>query len=83
MSTTDTVLLIIVASLMSIFFLLDIVAVVIVIKLLSAVKRVVAKAENVVDSVEDVAETFAQARGRLTLFKLVRNIIKIVQRSHK
>jgi hypothetical protein len=80
MTTTDEVLLIILTTLMSIFFLLCIVAVVFVIKLLKSIRLVVAKAETVVDSVEEVAEVFTEARGPLTLFGIVKNIVKLSQK---
>jgi hypothetical protein len=83
MSTTDEVLLIILTSLLSIFFILCITLLIILIKLLGSVKRVVAKAEDVVDSVESAAEVLKDTQGRLAFFKLIRNIVKIVQRNHK
>lgn len=83
MSTTDTVLLIILTSLLSLFFILCIALVIGLIKLLSSVKRVVGKAEDVIDSVESAAEVLKDTQGRLAFFKLVRNIVKIVQRSRK
>jgi uncharacterized protein HemY len=48
MTTTDTVLLIVLTSLLSIFIILCIAVVVVLLKLLSSVKRVVGKAEDVV-----------------------------------
>ena len=83
MTTTDTVLLIILTSLLSIFFLLCIAALVMVLKLLSSVRQVVAKADDVVDSVEAAADAFKDVQGRMAFFKLVRNIMKLVQRSRK
>lgn len=83
MSTTDTVLVIILTSLLSLFFILCIAAMVFVLKILSGVKRVVAKAEDVVDSVEAATDVLKDTSGRLAFFKLVRNIIKLVQRSQK
>jgi hypothetical protein len=83
MTTTDTVLLIILTSLLSLFFILCIAVMIIVVKLLSSVKRVVAKTEDVVDSVESAAEVLRDTQGRLAFFKLVRNIIKLAKRSHK
>ena len=82
MTTTDTVLLIILTALLSVFFVLMIAAVVVILKLLASVKRVVAKAEDVVDSVESAAEVLKDTQGRLAFLKLVRNIVKLAQRSH-
>lgn len=83
MTTTDHVLLIILTSLLSVFFLLCIIAVGIVIKLLSSVKKVVAKAGDAVESVEEAAETFKQAQGPLAIFKLIKNIMKTSQKGRK
>jgi hypothetical protein len=83
MTTTDTVLLIILTSLLSVFFILCIALVICLLRLLANVKRVVGKAEDVVDSVESAAEVLKDTKGRLAFFKLVRNIVKIVQRSRK
>lgn len=77
MTTTETVLVIILITLLSLFFTLCIAAMVMVVQLLSSVKRIVAKAEEVVDSVESAAEVLRDTGGRLAFFKLVRNIIKL------
>jgi uncharacterized protein (UPF0335 family) len=52
-------------------------------KLVSSIRRVVEKAEDVVDSVESAAEVFKDAQGRMAVFKLIRNIIKVAKRSRK
>lgn len=83
MTTTDTVLLIIVTTLLSLLLLAAIVLTVVLVKLAASVRRVVAKAENVVDSVESAAEVFKDTQGRLAFIKLIRNIIKLAQRRHK
>ncbi len=44
-------------------------------------KKVVKKAENVVDSVEAAADVFKDTQGRLALLKLIKNIIKLAKRS--
>jgi hypothetical protein len=79
MSTTDTTLLIILTSLMSLFFLLGIVAIIMIMGLLASVKRVVARAESVVDSVEAAADVLKDAGGKLAVFKLIKNIIDLAQ----
>lgn len=83
MTTTETVLLIVVGSLLSIFIVMCIAVVVGVLKLVNALKAVVQKAENVVDSVESAAEVLKDTSGRLAFFKLVKNIIKLVQKGRK
>lgn len=83
MTTTDHVLLIILTTLLSIFFLLGITILVLVVKLVGSVKRVVIKAEGVVDSVESAAEVLKDTSGRLAFLKLVRNIMKMAQKVKK
>jgi uncharacterized protein YoxC len=80
MTTTDTVLLIILTSLLSVFFILCIALVIGLLKLLANVRRVVDKAEEVVGSVESAAEVLKDTQGRLALFKLVRNIVKLMKK---
>lgn len=83
MSTTDTTLLVILTCLLSLWILVGIGLAVALIKLVSSLRRVVTKAEEVIDSVESAAEVFKDAQGRLAFIKLVRNIIKLAQRRHK
>jgi uncharacterized protein YoxC len=80
MSTTDTVLLIVLTSILSLFFLLACVAVIFVIKLISSVKKVVEHAESLIDSVEAAAEVFKGAGDKMNVLKLVKNIFELVQR---
>ncbi len=80
MNTTDTVLLIILTSLLSIFFILCITVVIVVLKLMSSIKQVVNKAENVIDSVESAAGTFKNVSGKLSVLTLVKNIFDMTQR---
>jgi len=80
MTTTDTVLVIILTSLLSIWLLLGIALSVVLVKLVNSVRRVVEKAEGVVDSVESAAEIFKDTQGRLAFIKLIRNIIKLAKK---
>ena len=79
MTTTDQVLIIILSVLLSVFFALCIAVMIVVLKLLGSVRQVVAKAEEVVDNVETAAEVLKDTTGRLAFFKLIRNIMKIIQ----
>lgn len=83
MDTTDRVLVIILTTLLSVFFALCIAAVVIVIKLLKEVRLVVAKAEDVVDSVESATEVLRHTGDRVALFKLIKTIFKLSQKGRK
>lgn len=83
MDTTSTVLVIILTTLLSLFFILCIAAMIAVLKLLTSIRQVVTKAEDLVDSVESAAEVFRDTQGRLAVIKLIKNIIKLAQRSRK
>lgn len=83
MSTTDTVLAITLTVLLSLFFTMCIVLTVGLVKLVNGIRRVVEKAENVVDSVEEAAEIFKDTQGKLAIVKLIRNIVKVAKRSRR
>lgn len=84
LSTFQSVLLIIVAVAVTLFFLLWAVAAIIAMVLVSRVKKVVVKAEAAIDSVEAAGETIknigAQAGGPLAIFKVIKAIIKVANR---
>ncbi len=83
MSTTDTVLVIILTSLLSLFFILCIAVMIMALKLIASIRQVVAKAEDVVDSVESAAEVFRDTQGKMAIIKMIGNLIKLAQRSRK
>jgi hypothetical protein len=84
MSTVDSVFLIITGCAISLFFLLGAVVLIYVLKLLKTVRRVVARAEDAIDSVEAATETIKNigqnAGGPLAVFKLVKNIVNLMNR---
>lgn len=83
MTTTDEVLVIILVCLLSVFFTMCIAAVIILIKLLNSIRQVVAKADEVIDSVESAAEVFKNTQGKLAIFKLINNVIKMTYKGKK
>lgn len=84
LSTTQSVFLIIVAVAVSLFFLIGTMLLVAALVLVSKVKKVIAKAESVIDSVEEATETIKdislQARGPLAVFKVIKAIADIANR---
>lgn len=86
MSTVDSVFLIITGCAISLFFLLGSVVLIYVLKLVKQLKKVVAKAEDAIDSVEAATETIknigVNAGGPLAIFKVVKNIVNLMNR-HK
>lgn len=83
LTSTDSNLLIILIILLSLFFLLGVVAMFFVVRLLASINRVVTKAESVVDSVEAAADVIKDVGGHLSLIKLVKNVLDLVQRKSK
>lgn len=83
MTTTDTVLLYILTIILSIFFLLGIIVLIALLRLIASVKRAVVRAEDVIDSVESAAEIFKNTEGRMALFKLIRNIVKVTKKARR
>jgi hypothetical protein len=79
MSTTDTVLLIIVTALLSIFIIMCIAITIVVLKLISNVKQIVVKAETAIDSVESAADIFKNVGGKVSVLRLMKNIIDMTQ----
>jgi H+/gluconate symporter-like permease len=79
MSTTDHTLLIILDVLISVFFLMLIAILIGVFQLVKQVKRVVAKAEEVVTSVEEAAEVLRDTGGKFAFLKLINNIMKMAK----
>ena len=76
-------LLIIVSATLSVFLILAIVALIYFIKLLSSLRRISAKAENVAESVEAAAETFERSAKPMAVLKLVSNIADSVAKFRK
>lgn len=82
MNTTFDVLVIVLSCLLGLFLILSIIVATFVIKLVSSLKRIVAKGEQVIDSAEAAAEVFKNAAGPLGAFKTVVNLIETVA-NHK
>ena len=84
LSTLQSVFLIIVAVAISLFFLLAAALTVAGLVLVSKIKKVISKAEEAIDSVEEATETIkaigSQAGGPLAIFKVVKNILDIVNK---
>lgn len=83
MEHAQSILVIIVSSLLSIFLVLSIVMIVAAIKLVNTVRTVVAKAEHVIDSAEAATDMLKNAGGPLAVLKLVRNIMKMADKFRK
>lgn len=80
MSTTESILLIILAAFLALFLGLAIALTILSIKLVNSVKAIVVKAENIVDSVETAAEVVKSASGPVATLRVIKNIVDLVQR---
>lgn len=80
MTSTQETLTIILAVELAVFFLLLIITAVLGLKVVSAIKRVAQKAENVVDSVESAAEVLRDAQGKMAFFKLLNNVFNMTKK---
>lgn len=83
LTSTDSTLLIVLTVLLSAFFLLSVVAIFFFVRILASINRVVTKAESVVDSVEAAADVLKNVGGKLSLIKLVKNVLDLAQRKTK
>jgi hypothetical protein len=83
MEHAQEILVIIVSSLLSLFLIFGIIVLVLAIKLVRAVRNVVGKAEHVIDSAEAATEFIKNASGPLAVLKLIRNIVKTVEKRRK
>ncbi|HVC35951.1 MAG TPA: hypothetical protein VNE40_00690 [Candidatus Dormibacteraeota bacterium] len=77
MTSTESLLLIILGITLAIFLVLAIISLSIGLRILVSLKRVVVKAENVVDSVESAAGVFQNASGPLAVFKVLKNMVEL------
>ncbi|MDB5169646.1 MAG: hypothetical protein JWN82_42 [Candidatus Saccharibacteria bacterium] len=82
LNTLNQTLLIITALGITLFFLLGAALFIALLVLVSKIKKVVAKAEDAIVSVEEATETIknigSQAGGPLAVFKIIKNIMDVV-----
>jgi hypothetical protein len=83
MNTSEHILVIVLAAALALFLLLSVVVVVQVIRLLRVVRRIIDKAETVIESAETVGTIFKNASGPLALVRVVRNVMHMAQGNKK
>ena len=83
MHEAESILVIIVSSVLTLFLIISIIVLVMIAKLVSAIRRVVERAESVVETASEAAEMMRNASGPLALFKVVSNILKSVEKMRK
>lgn len=83
MNTTFDVLVIVLSCLLGIFLILSIVAVALVLKLVSALRKVVAKGEHFVDSAEEIGETLRRNAGAVGIIKTLMKFMNMVNKARR
>jgi len=83
MQNAESILVIIVSTTLALFLVAAIAVLVMVAKLIQSVRRVVDQAEKVVETAGEAAEMMRNASGPLALFKVVRNMMKAVDKARK
>lgn len=83
MQNAEAILVIIVSSVLTLFLITSVVVLVMIAKLVSAIKRMVDHAEQVVETAGEAAEMLRNASGPLALFKVLRNVVNSFDKMHK
>lgn len=83
MNTAESILVIITSSLLSIALLLGIALLITLLKLIKSIRRIAAKAEQVVEDAESAASMFRSAAGPLGVLKTIANIVETVHKHKK
>lgn len=83
MQNAESILVIIVSATLALFLIAAIAVLVMVAKLIQSVRRIVDQAEKVVETAGEAAEMMRNASGPLALFKVVRNMVKAVDKMRK
>ncbi len=83
MQNAESILVIIVSTVLTLFLVTLIVVLVLVARLISAIKRTVDRAEQVVETAGEAAEMLKNASGPLALFKVMRNMVKAFEKMQK
>lgn len=79
----ESILVIIVSAALTVFLIVAIVSLVMITKLVNSVRTLAKKAEGLVDSAESAADVLKNVGGPLAVFKLVRNIITMINQARK
>ena len=83
MQNAESILVIIVSSVLTLFLITSIVVLIMIAKLVTAIKRMVDHAEQVVETAGEAAEMLRNASGPLALFKVLRNVMNSFDKMHK
>ncbi len=82
MEGTERTLVIILSGALAVFLVLGIVALVKVIQILDALKRITAKAEHIADKAESISEVLRKSAGPLAIGRLMAHLSEVVFNRH-
>lgn len=83
MNTTFDILVIVLGSLLGIFLIITIIASILVLKLVKSLRLVVAKGEHLVDSAEEIGETFKRNAGAVGMIRMVMKFMNTVNKAKR
>jgi len=83
MNTTFDVLVIVLSCLLALFLIISIISAVLVLKLIKALRSIVAKGEHLVDSAEALGDTLKANAGAVGILRLVMKFVSAVNKSKK
>lgn len=83
MNTTFDILVIVLSCLLAIFLIISIVSAVLLLKLVKALRTIVAKGEHLVDSAEALGETLKRNAGAVSILRLVMKFMSVINKSKK
>ena len=83
MNTTFDILVIVLSCLLAIFLILSIISAVLVLKLVKALRAIVAKGEHLVDSAEAIGDTLKANAGAVGILRLVMKFVSAMNKAKK
>ena len=83
MQNAESILVIIVSTTLTLFLIIAIVVLVMIARLVQALRHIVEEAEKVVETAGEAADMLRNASGPLALFKVMRNVMKAVDKARK
>lgn len=83
LNTGIEVLVVIISVVLGLFLIVSIVATLYIIKVLKAIKHLTDKAEQVAEKAENVTDFFKEARGPLSLLRVIKNVADMAQSKPK
>jgi cell division septal protein FtsQ len=83
MNTTFDILVIVLSCLLALYLIISIICAVLILKLVKALRQIVAKGEQLVDSAEALGETLKRNAGAVGIIKLIMHFVGGMNKSNK